>query len=124
MTGAWRPVATAPPAPGWYVGFTGARAEPLRFDGAHWHHTRPTRDLAMPTHWRGFDSLGRPDVPPSVADAMYATRLWGAACDLVFQLGYHEAGMPEPLRRTYLQLQELLGEIDDPAAPPATARSR
>lgn len=57
----WMPVASVlPMTPGWYVGLNHGRVEPLRFDGAYWHHTRMTRDLAGPSHWRTFESIERP----------------------------------------------------------------
>lgn len=57
----WMPVdLVLPMAPGWYVCVNHGRVEPLRFDGAYWHHTRMTRDLAGPSHWRTFESIATP----------------------------------------------------------------
>jgi hypothetical protein len=57
----WMPVSSVlPMAPGWYIGINYGAVEPLRWDGNSWHHSRVTRDLAMPSHWRTFDSITRP----------------------------------------------------------------
>jgi hypothetical protein len=49
---AWVSVSDEIPAVmGWYIGYWQGRVEPLQWRGEYWHHTRPTRDVATPTHW-------------------------------------------------------------------------
>jgi hypothetical protein len=48
----WHSVSDELPAvTGWYIGFWMGRVEPLQWRGEYWHHTRPTRDIATPSHW-------------------------------------------------------------------------
>jgi hypothetical protein len=62
VTEAWHNVSDVLPAvTGWYIGCWGGRVEPLRWSGEYWNHTRPTRDLATPTHWM------RMPTPPDAA---------------------------------------------------------
>ena len=51
--GGWRDVSDELPIEsGWYIGVErSGTVGPLRWDGSYWHHTRPTRDLACPSHW-------------------------------------------------------------------------
>jgi hypothetical protein len=49
---AWVSVSDEIPAVmGWYLGYWLGRVEPMQWRGEYWHHTRPTRDVATPTHW-------------------------------------------------------------------------
>jgi hypothetical protein len=59
----WRSVSDEVPAvTGWYIGFWQGRVEPLQWRGEYWHHTRPTRDVAAPSHWRPL-----PEPPAALA---------------------------------------------------------